>query len=138
MRSRSFSGIGGPSLSIAGMPPQSQTAFENVRFTSTPGTPWARLSLVPASSRPVAVNARTKRHDGMFLVDLFVPADTGTNAIEALANAVKDAFAPATRLILDGVAVQIDYAERSAVMSQQPDWLMCGVTIKWHSFSTRN
>ena len=125
-------------LAVPGFPSQDQVAFENVKFSSTTGVPYARLTVAPASSRPLGANVRTKRHDGLFLVDLFVPADTQTAAIEALGNAVKDAFAPATRLVQDGVAVQTDYAERSRVMDQKPDCLMCAVTVGWHCFSASN
>lgn len=125
-------------LAVPGMPPQSQVAFENKLFSSTPKVPWARFTLVPASSRPFSTNVATKRHDGLFAIDLFVPANTGTGTIEALSNAVRDAFSAGRRFVFDGIAVAVDYSERSQVMDQKPDWLMCAVTIKWHCFSPQN
>ena len=125
-------------LAVPGMPPLAQISLENRVFNSTVGVPWARLTVQPASSRPLGVNVATKRHDGLLLVDLFAPANSGVAALDALANAVKTAFAPATRLQSDGVAATIDYAERSRAMEQEAEWLQCSVTVRWHCFSTLN
>lgn len=125
-------------LAVPGLPQPPNVAVENVEFSSAVGTPWARFTMVPASSRPYGVNAVTTAHRGLFLVDLYWPPNTGTGPIEAVASAVRKAFRPATRLVSDGVAAVVDYAETSKVMEQKPDWLMCSVSVAWHCFSPLN
>lgn len=119
----------------AGFP--SQVAYENVMFTSTVGTPYARMTLMPQLGRPFSVSSDVKRHDGLFQVDIFYPANAGTALAEAAADAVRDALSAAKRLAAGSDILAIDYVERAAAL-QQPDWIQIPVTAKWHCFSVRN
>lgn len=105
----------------------------------TAGVTYARLTLMPTRGRPFDVGNGTKRHSGIFLVDVFFASDgdPGTGDVEALADAVKAAMPPGAKLVLNGETVKIDASERSEVLPAD-GWLHCPVTVTWHCFSRNN
>lgn len=121
----------------AGFPPQNQIAYEGETFSSTLGVPWARLTLLPQSGRPFDVRAADTAHMGLFQVDVFVPDGLGTGAAELAADAVRAVFRGGTTIGIGGDRIVIDYAER-AQAQQEPDWIVCPVTVRWRCYSASN
>lgn len=124
-------------LATPGFP--ARCAFEGALFSSTVGTPWARLTLMPQMGRPYSVSAGLMRHSGLFQVSVFLPAGggPGTGAAEAIADAVKARFVAGMKLAQGGETVEIEYAERSQAMVEA-DWISAPVTVGWRCFSPNN
>lgn len=125
--------------SVSGFPPIAQRSFEGMLFTSTTGVPWARITLMPVSGRPMTVSTNRKKHVGLFLIDLYGNPQIGSGGVEAVADAVMTIYKPPLRLMITGATdtVGIDYSERK---SARPDgqYTMIPITVGWHCFSERN
>lgn len=118
-------------VATAGFPGATQRAYEGRAFTPTKGTPYAALTMLPASAAPADINADETRYDGNFQIGLFHPATAGETAtIEALADAVRAQFAPPLDLERNGTVVRILAAERGPIL-HDGDWMQLPVTIRW-------
>jgi hypothetical protein len=128
-------------LSAPGMPTDDTLiSYEGVTFA--PPAPfkdvtWVRLSFMPVSIRPFAVNNKSKQHIGLFQVSLFWAneGDPGTGALEAWGDAVRAVFNPGTDLFQNGTHVRVRYAERASVNDDEPGWMHCPVSIGWQCFN---
>lgn len=130
--------------SATGFPAAGQRAFENLEFSSTTGTPWVRMTVKPTSGRPYSVDAITRAHAGLFLVDFYFPADQGTAGKPAAGDGepavdhFKDLFAPGTKIPLTGGEIlYIAYAERAQGIAKDGQF-MIPVTVAWRCWSARN
>jgi hypothetical protein len=125
-------------VTAAGFPGSSQRAYEGVIFAPTLKTTYARMTNMPALGRPFSVSAARKEHIGTFQVDLFGAPGAGAGAIESLADAVKAVFSPGLRLPKNGEIIIIDWSERVGIISADPKWLQCPVSVRWRCFSASN
>lgn len=63
--------------------------LQNTRNIGQTGVPFTRGTLLPAKAIPSSVGTTGKDNlSGIFQVDLFVPQDTGTDAVNTLADSV--------------------------------------------------
>lgn len=115
---------------VTGFPPAAQRAYEGKTFTPTVGIAWARLTLMTNSRRPFSLSGVSKITGGIFLIDLFYPPGSGTATIDAMADAVVDAYAPEAPLIQGSTRVLINYAQRAEVMRAAED-LQVPITVSW-------
>lgn len=122
----------------SGFPAAQYRAYEGVEFKQPNGTTWVRMTLLPASGRPLSVDGITKQHVGDFQIDVFAKPGAGTGTAESLADAIKTVFGPGVRLPLNSTVVIIDFAERASAIYADPQWLQVPITIRWRSFSTAN
>ena len=122
--------------SVSGVPSAANRAWENVKFSPTTGTAWVRMQLVPISRRPLDVTATgLQRHDGLFVVDVFVPSGKGPSAADTLADAICTAFEAGTVLTANSQTVQIEYAEIDRAAVSDPPWYQAMVSVKWKAFA---
>lgn len=96
-------------VSVPGIPGAGNRAWENINFAPTEGTPWIRETLIPGDER-LSANDEVEA-TGFCQIDYFVPIGSGTFAAQNVADAIKNAFKPATVL---GGLVRI---QRSVVLS---------------------
>lgn len=125
----------------AGFPPPNLRNTDGGTFQPSLNKPWARLHLIPSSGRPISVDAKTIAHRGLFQIDLFYPASTGIKVAEAVAGAIKDAFAPGfTRLPLPGTnaRIHIAYVERIHAVKDDNEWEPVSVQVAWRVWAPRN
>lgn len=121
-------------ITASGFPNAANRAWENVRFEPTPGTSWARLSLIPSQSRP-AVRGPSPQllYEGLLLCDIFAPEGTGANAAETLADAVRAVFTVDDVLTVNSTNVRIRWSERGQGLVDSP-WYQVPVTVSWYSY----
>lgn len=115
---------------VPGFPPANQRAYEGVTFTSTVGTPWARMTLMSNSRRPFSVDGTSNITGGLFQIDLFYPSNLGTAAIEQMADKVLDAYPLNAPLVKGSTRVSLYYAERAPMLSEA-DYVHIPITVSW-------
>lgn len=75
---------------LATLTPAWPTAWENVTFTPTPGTPWQRAAVLFGETRPLGMTAPSGEHwTGIFHITIWTPAGTGPQAAEARAAVIR-------------------------------------------------
>lgn len=118
-------------LRVPGLP---AVAWENRDFTPTPRTPWVRerLAWLPAELVTTGGEQGTVSERGLYLVDPYFSRDASTSALDQMADAIRSAFKPGTRLgcLLGGY---VQSAARAAYLTE-PDWVMSPVTIRFYCY----
>lgn len=95
------------------------------------------MTLFPNVGVPASLGASLYRHEGLFVVELFFPAngDPGTGPIETAVDAVRDVFVPGTPLTQGSETLTIVSASRGPVLEDGPDWLKANINVNWRCFS---
>lgn len=91
-------------MRLNAMAPSLATAWQNVAFTPTPGTPYQEVHLLFGAPENPAYGAHY-REIGVFQVSLMYPQGAGPAAADARAKAVRDWFKRGTTVIADGIEV---------------------------------
>lgn len=119
----------------SGFPAAAQIAYEGRPFTSTVGTPYARMTLLPTMDGPFSIDANTRYARGLFQVDMNYPSrgGPGTALVESAVDNVIAVFKSGTHLAKNSTTVIIDSAARAPVMTSE-DWLTIPITITWRSY----
>lgn len=87
--------------------PTLRTAYENVAFTPTPGEPYQRATMLPATTQNPAFGSTLKHESGIFQVSLFYPVNAGSGAAYARADAIRAHFPRGLTLTYSGSTVTI-------------------------------
>lgn len=119
---------------VSGIP---TIAYAGKPFSPTTGTAYVRAVYNPTSGRPFSISGASKMHQGTFEVAVVYPANTATGAASAMADLIRESFAPGSILTLNGVRLKIRYAERRAAMIDG-EWVRVPVSIAWRVSSTAN
>jgi hypothetical protein len=82
-------------------------AWENVEFTPTAGTAYARSYLLPADTESLFLDRTDRAYTGVYQITLCMPEGTGPAAADALVASLDAAFSPATPLTAGGVTVTL-------------------------------
>ena len=113
---------------VSGLP--TARAWENRSFIPpNPPMNWVRETHLPAVERQISDGM--VEAVGVMQYDLFTPAGNGTEAIEALAHAVKTAFKPKTA---PAVNIIIDRAECGAGRPDPP-WYFIPVRLTYRAYA---
>lgn len=119
---------------VTGIPSAQYRAWENVKFKPDENQTWVRMQISPLSQRPAVRGPDPQlRHDGLFLVDVFVPDKIGPNSADVLADAIRDHFTVDDVYTSNTVNVRFRYSERRAGIQDGP-WYMVPVTIAWYTY----
>lgn len=110
-------------LTVAGLP--SARSWENRNFKPPTGEKWVRETYLPGDERQSANDM--VEAVGVVQYDLYCPAGAGTEEIEDLADAIKEAFKPSSVV---GSLVRIDRSERLPGR-QEPKWYSVPVRVSW-------
>jgi len=121
---------------VSGFPPATQRHWENVRFEPTTGTPWAKLVLVPATSRPANLGpSPSLRYDGTFLVVMHFVEGKGSGAADDLLDLIRAAFTVDQSATAGSTQVRFEWSERNEGVNDAP-WYVVTATIKWYAYAT--
>lgn len=120
---------------LAGMSPALATAYENVAFTPTPGTPYQRVTFVPAEPRNNEMN-RYYMERGFMQVDLFYPIGGGAGAAVARFELLRSTFYRGAAFVQDGLTVTIDRTPGQGVGQVDGDRWFLPVRIRYFAHVT--
>jgi hypothetical protein len=84
------------------------TAWENAPFVPKQGTPWQRVTLLPATTENPTLGDQFKMERGVLKVSLFYPEKSGAQAAMIRAEAIRLIFARGLSLIDGTVRVKIE------------------------------
>lgn len=73
---------------------ETDVQFPNVAYDPTPGTPWARLTVLPATAERLCIGdpPTVRRHEGFAVFQVFVPPDTGDGIPRGLLDSATAMF----------------------------------------------
>ena len=124
-------------ITVSGFPDADNRAFEGLEFTPTADTPWAKMTLIPTANEAF-LTGQTNTTTGLFQIDLYEPPGLGTGTLEALLNAVKDKFRPATRILLaGGEYLEVVNVEQVGGIFSEADFMRAIVQVRWRVHSAR-
>ena len=92
---------------ISAMTPALQTAYENVPFTPTHGTPYQRVNVLFAEPGNQEYGANYQEL-GFMQITLFYPLETGTGAANARAELIRQTFKRGSSFQNGGLSVVIE------------------------------
>ena len=112
-------------------------SYEGVTYVPAPGTPYARLTLMPTSGKPYSLDGSVTGDRGMLQISLFYPSNggPGTATVESVADAVIKLFPSFLKLTQGSTSVIVDYAQRAQIL-EEPDWFHLPITVAWRVFSS--
>lgn len=117
--------------------PPIATAWDNVNFVPTIGTPYQRVHLMrntPVDHAKVTLDLLEDR--GFLAIGLFYPVGFGAGEAEARAEMIRAAFKPYQELTSSGVTVIIKRTADIKSGRREDDWWHVPVFVPWHSFKT--
>ncbi len=109
------------------------TAFENIPFTPTTGTPYQRAFLLLADPDNPSIGAGLHREQGIFQVNLAYPVNAGSQAAMTRAEAIREQFSRGTSMSSGGVTVIVDNTPSIAVIEPEADRFRVAVRIPFHA-----
>lgn len=107
-------------------------AYEGVEYTPAIGTPFVEPTILPTVARPFDVPSRAVQHEGTFEIAVSYPTSFGTGQVEAMADAIRAAFAPGSDLIQSGTRVRVRWSERRPTLID-PQWIRIPVSVGWRA-----
>ena len=124
--------LDGHLASVAGLP---AIAYENAKFTPTPGTAYLSTTLFLTSRRP-AVRGPSPQHryQGLYQVTVHTPQEDGTGAAFDFADAVMAAFDGSTNVAGPSVTVSLMFSETGTQVTRPP-FYMLPVQIGWYIYA---
>jgi len=122
---------------LSGIP--SVITYENMKLKPTTGTAFLQTYFVPTSRRRAYISATPQmRYEGLFIVNVHVPENTGPGVADDYANIIIEGLDANTQLSFtnpsaETIYVSCDYAERTNGIEESP-WYRVPVTINWFSY----
>ena len=124
--------LDGRLAALSGLP---SVAWENIAFTPVNGVAYITPSLLLAEPSQAAIGDDGMNNQiGIYQVALAYPANTGKQAIMAMADSITNHFKRGTRLTYNGQTVNIEKAWPGPWM-QETDRLIMPITIKFNCFT---
>ena len=116
-------------LTVVGIPVAGYRAWENVSFKPADGTAWIRETLLPGDEHLSANNELEA--SGIYQVDYFIPLGDPISSAKNIADAIKQAFKPATKL--NSVRT-----EKAQVLPghRSRSWYQIPIEVHYKTFST--
>lgn len=90
------------------MTPSLQTAWENVEFITTAGTPYQRVKLLLAAPENPSFGGSLYREHGFLSITLAYPLQVGVKDAQAMAELIRTTFARGNSFTNGGINVIID------------------------------
>jgi len=120
---------------LAAMTPALVTAWPNVAFTPPldSSTPWQRADVLFAAPEDLEIGATYHREQGVFLVTLFYPLQTGSAVAQARAELLRSIFYRGASFTNAGVIVTIEQTPEISAGSVDGDRWMIPVKIRFYS-----
>jgi len=122
-------------VALNSIAPTLATAFENVPFTPTNGTPYQRVNLLRATPENPSIGAGMHRDIGVMQVTLCYPIGPGPQAAEARAEAIRAAFIRGASFTSGAATVHITTTPTIGPAYVEADRYCLPVSIRYHSNS---
>ena len=107
-------------------------AYENVPYTTTQGTAYGEVYLLPAEPDNIEIGpAHIQR--GIFQVNLFYPLGAGTGTATAKAETIRAAFPFAQTFVSGSVSVLITRTTEIGQARPESDFLMIPVRVRFEA-----
>lgn len=114
--------------------PAIATAYENLGFAPTSGTPYQKTFLMRGAPDNTIMGDKVFEEVGIFQVSLMYPQNVGAGDAEARAELIRTHFKRGQTLNEDGIRVHI--TRTPTIPQGRPDgdrWHI-PVTIRWHAY----
>jgi hypothetical protein len=107
------------------------TAWENVPYKPTAGTPWQRVQLLPGRTENPTWGSAHRREVGIFELMLFYPKNTGPHDAYTRAATLMAGFARGSSFSENNIQVLID--EHPYISGSQKDdsWFIVPVNVPY-------
>lgn len=117
----------------AALPPGS-VSWENKAFSPAPETRYYRATFIPGTPRSAGIGLAPMRHVGVFIVDVFEPANADHVNVTTEAERIAAAFQRGLALSYSGVIVHVDRSYVARIGAQpDPAWFQVPVRIEWRA-----
>lgn len=116
---------------ISSITPTIETAYEGVVFTSTNGTPYQELYIIPAINEAPYINETLHYEKGIFQITLKYPTGTGTGATLDRVSLYMDNFFSGMSLTKDDVKVSVINAPKIVNLGANGDRLVYVISINY-------
>lgn len=117
--------------------PAERQCFENRPFSPPDpkgsGASWVRETYSVVDESKVASDLIGSHV--MYTLDVFVPANTGTELADKLVKAISSVFPPASSVVLDGTEVAIDRCEPAGTGRVDQPWYFKTVYVHARTYS---
>lgn len=123
---------------LDGMSPALATAWENVEFTPTVGTPYQRVFLLMAQPQSLEMSQHLHRERGFLQINLCYPLNAGAGVPMARAELIRDTFLPTSEHVSGGVTVFIDGLSEIAPAAVEDDRFVLPVRVRFYAHVTRS
>jgi len=112
-------------------------AWEGTPFEKRSGKkPYIREMLKPRDSKLIALSKYAPiRHEGLYLIDVFVQALFGLGTSDTIAGQLLEHFAPNLQLTYGGQVVTVRSVFRSPPLIDA-QWIQAPVTVQWYADTT--
>ena len=105
------------------------TAWENVPFTPTIGTPWQAITLLPSKTDNPTFGDGFRRESGILQISLYYPTNQGSQAAYARAGVLIGAFVRGSTFIQDAIRILVDEHPYIGPAFNNGAWFMVPVSI---------
>jgi len=105
------------------------TAWENVPFTPTSGTPYQAITLLPARTEGPTFGSNFKRETGILQASLYYPGNQGSQAAYARAGVLIGAFIRGSTFSQGAIKIIIDEHPYIGPALNNGSWFMVPVSI---------
>lgn len=120
-----------------GFPVAARRAYENSKFVppaSAAGVSWVAMAVRPIEDKPYSVSGDAKKHQGLFLINVYTPFNEGPAACEALVDNIRSVFDPSGNMKQGGITIFLDYAQRGPLIPDA-EWAMIPITVGWRAYT---
>lgn len=118
--------------SVPGCPDDAHCVNENRIYTSTAKEPWLRWTFRPQPNKAASLGTSQilVRHPGTLIIDYYVPANTGTEALDTFTAAVLTVMRPGARFSSNGQLVLVRMCFASGGMPSD-QFFFRSITLGW-------
>jgi hypothetical protein len=119
-------------VALAAMSPALATAYENVPFAPTPGTPYQAAYLLPATPDNIEIG-QSYVERGYLQVNLNYPLDTGPAAATARAEMIRSTFYRGASFSAGGIVTNIEQTPEIGSARIDEDRYFLPVKIRFYA-----
>lgn len=123
---------------VNGLSPALATAWQNHPYSPVNGTPYQRVTLLPATPDDIEMSGKKYLEVGVMQIDLFYPLDNGAGAAEARAEVVRDTFYRGASFTSGSVTVDITRTPEILPGTPDEDRFMVPVRVRYAAQISRS
>lgn len=123
---------------INGLSPALATAWQNHPYSPVNGTPYQRVTMLPATPDDIEMTGKKYLEVGVMQIDLLYPLDNGAGAAEARAELVRDTFYRGASFTSGSVTVDITRTPEISPGAPVEDRFMVPVRVRYSAQISRS